>query len=180
MTVIEQQIPTGTWQVDPVHSSLDFEVRHMVVSTFRGGFEEFDATVVSDDEGVRLSGVVKAGSIRVRDENLAAHLRSAEFFDVERYPEIRFESTSLRRDGDEVVVEGDFTIRDVTKRVEARGTVGDAHDDPYGGTRLGLELTTTVDRRDYGLNWNMALPKGGYALGNDVKLIVRLELTRAA
>ena len=179
MTVTEQLIPTGTWQADTTHSSVDFEVRHMVVATFRGGFEDFAATLESGDEGVRLAGSVKAESLKVRDENLAGHLRSPEFFDTERYPEIRFESTSLRRDGDEVVLEGDFTIKDVTKRIDARGTLVDAHEDAYGGTRIGLELTAVVDRRDYGLNWNMELPKGGYALGNDVKLIVRLELVKA-
>lgn len=180
MTVIEQQIPTGTWQVDTVHSSVDFEVKHMVVSTFRGGFEEFDATLTSGDDGLRLAGVVQAESLKVRDENLAGHLRGGDFFDAEQYPEIRFESTDLRRDGDEVVLDGDFTVKGVTKRVEARGTITDALEDAFGGTRLGLELTTVIDRRDYGLNWNMELPKGGYALGNDVKLVVRLEFTKAA
>ena len=179
MTVIEQQIPTGTWQVDKVHSSVDFEVKHMVVSTFRGGFEDFDATLTSGDDGAKLTGVVPVESLKVRDENLAAHLRSPEFFDVEQHPEIRFESTDIRREGDELVLDGDFTIRGITKRVEARGAIVDALEDPYGGTRLGLELKTVVDRRDYGLNWNMALPKGGYALGNDVTLLVRLEFTKA-
>lgn len=178
MTVIEQQIPTGTWQVDTVHSSVDFEVKHMVVSTFRGGFEEFDVTLTSGGD-VRLAGVVKVDSLKVRDESLAGHLRSADFFDAEQYPEIRFESTELRREGDEVVLDGDFTVKDVTKRVESRGTITDALEDAFGGTRLGLELTTVIDRRDYGLNWNMELPKGGYALGNDVKLVVRLEFTKA-
>lgn len=178
MTVIEQQIPTGTWQVDTVHSSVDFEVKHMVVSTFRGGFEEFDVTLTSGDD-VRLAGVVKVDSLKVRDENLAGHLRAADFFDAEQYPEIRFESTELRREGGEVVLDGDFTVKGVTKRVESRGTITDALEDAFGGTRLGLELTTVIDRRDYGLNWNMELPKGGYALGNDVKLVVRLEFTKA-
>ena len=180
MAVIEQQIPTGTWQVDTVHSSVDFEVKHMVVSTFRGGFEEFDASLTSDDDDVRLTGVVQVDSLKVRDENLAGHLRSAEFFDADQHPEIRFESTTLRREGDEVVLDGDFTVKGVTKRVEARGTISDALEDFAGGTRLYLELTTVVDRREYGLNWNMELPKGGYALGNDVKLVVRLEFTKAA
>jgi polyisoprenoid-binding protein YceI len=179
MAVIEQQIPTGTWQIDTVHSSLDFEVRHMAVSKFRGSFQEFDATLTSGDDGVRLTGTVKAESLDVRDENLAGHLRSPEFFDTEQYPELSFESTSLRVEGDEVVLDGDFTIRGITKRVEGRGTITEATEDAFGGTRLGLELTTTVDRRDYGLNWNMQLPKGGYALGNDVKLLVRLEFTKA-
>ena len=179
MPVIEQQIPTGTWKVDTVHSSVDFEVKHMVVSTFRGGFEDFDATLTSDDDGLRLAGVVQAESLKVRDENLAGHLRSEEFFDVAQHPEIRFESTDVRRDGDELVVDGDFTIKGVTKRVEARGSITDALEDAFGTTKLGIELTAVVDRRDYGLNWNMTLPKGGYALGNDVKLVVRLEFAKA-
>lgn len=180
MSVIEQQIPTGTWQVDQVHSSLDFEVRHMVVSTFRGTFGDFGATLTAADDGVRLVGTVRADSLDVRDENLAGHLKSPDFFDTAQHPELRFESTSFERSGDEVVVRGDFTVKGITKPVEARGTVVDAHEDPYGGTRVGLELTTTIDRRDYDLNWNMQLPKGGFALGNDVKLVVRLEFTKAA
>ena len=179
MSVIEQQAVTGTWQVDTVHSTVGFEVKHMVVSTFRGGFEDFDATLTFEDGEPRLVGTVRAGSIQVRDENLAAHLASPEFFDAENHPEIRFESVAARREGDELVVEGDLTIKGVTKRVEARGTIVDAHDDPFGGTRIGVELSTLVDRTEYGLNWNQPLPKGGFALANYVKLVVNLEFVKA-
>ena len=179
MSVIQQQIPTGTWQADRVHSTVGFEVKHMGVSTFRGHFQAFDAALSVNGGEPSLAGTVQVDSVDVRDENLAAHLRSPEFFDVERHPEIRFEAAGFRRDGDAVVIEGDLTIRGVTKRVEARGSIADAYDDPFGGTRLGLQLETVVDRREFGLEWNQPLPKGGLALGNDVKLVIDLELVKA-
>ena len=179
MSVVEQQAVTGTWNVDKVHSTVGFEVKHMVVSTFRGGFEDFDATLTFEDGQPGLVGTVRAGSIKVRDENLAAHLQSPEFFDSEQHPEIRFESVAARREGDELIVDGDLTIKGVTKRVEARGAIVEPHDDPFGGTRIGVELSTLVDRTEYGLNWNQPLPKGGFALDNDVKLVVNLEFVKA-
>ena len=179
MTVIEQQIPSGTWRLDTVHSSVDFEVKHMMVSTFRGGFEEFDATLTSGDDGVRLSGVVQADSLKVRDENLAGHLRSAEFFDTDRYPEIRFESTSIRIEGDEAILEGDLTIKGNTNRVTARGAYVGPHEDILGNTKIGLSFETVVDRTRFGLEWNAPLPSGGFALSNEVTLIVELELAKA-
>lgn len=178
MSVIEQTA-AGTWQVDKVHSTAGFEVKHMVVSTFRAGFEDFDATLTFEDGEPRLVGTVRADSIKVRDENLAAHLQSPEFFDTEQHPEIRFESTAVPRDGDQLTVEGDLTIKGVTRRVEARGTIVDAHEDPFGGTRVGIELATLVDRSAFGLDWNQPLPKGGFALANDVKLVVNLEFVKA-
>lgn len=179
MTTVAEQIPTGTWQLDKVHSSVGFAVKHMIVSTFRGTFDDYDATLDATDGEPRLVGTVPVESIVVKDENLAAHLRSPEFFDVERHPEIRFESTAFRRDGDELVVDGDLSIKGTTRRVEARGTVTDAHEDPYGGTRLGLELETIVDRTEFELYWNQPLPRGGVALANDVKLGVNLEFVKA-
>lgn len=179
MSAIAEQIPTGTWQADTVHSNVGFAVRHMVVSTFRGRFEDYDATLTVDGDGEpRLRGAVRAASIEVKDEALAGHLRSADFFDVERHPEIRFASTSFRRDGDRVTLEGDLEIKGHTERVQAQGTITDPLEDPWGGIRVGLELETVVDRRAYGLDWNMSLPKGGFALANDVKLIVDLELVQ--
>lgn len=178
MSVTEQQTATGTWQVDKVHSTAGFEVKHMAVATFRGRFEDFDATLTFEDGQPRLVGTVRADSIKVRDENLAAHLQSEEFFHVEQHPEIRFESQAVRRDGDELAVEGDLTIKGITKRVEGRGHIVDPHEDPYGATRLGVELTTMVDRTEYGLLWNQPLPKGGFALADDVKLVVDLEFLK--
>src|SRR2546430_6285165 len=107
MPVATEQLPTGTWQIDKIHSTAGVAVKHMAVSTFRGRFEDFDATLdVGEDGEAKLVGTVRADSIVVKDENLAAHLQSPEFFDAERYPEIRFESTSISREGDELIVDG--------------------------------------------------------------------------
>ena len=138
-------VPTGTWTVDKVHSTIGFEVEHMV-STFRGRFEEYDAQLVNG----KLAGTVAVPSVKVYDENLEAHLQSPDFFDAQVHPELRFESSDL-------AIEADMA----------------------GGERIGLALETTVDRREFGLNWNAPLPKGGFALGNDVTLVVALELVRA-
>ncbi len=117
--------PAGTWPLDPVHSSAHFAVKHMVVATFRGQFDDFDAKLVVDEHGTaRLTGTVKADSIVVKDENLAGHLKSPDFFDTERYPDITYVST-LRREGDELIVDGELTIKGHTHPVEARGTITD-------------------------------------------------------
>ena len=172
-------IPQGTWTLDPVHSTAGFAVKHMVVATFRGRFEEFDATLtVGDDGQAQLVGTVDVGSIVVKDENLAGHLKSPDFFDTERYPEIKFASTAIRRDGDELVVDGDLTVKGHTQRVEARGTVTDPVVTLGDVEKVGLTLEAIIDRNAFGLDWNAELPKGGYALGNDVTLLVELELAR--
>ena len=174
------RIPAGTYAVDKVHSNVGFTVKHMVVATFRGRFEQFDATLeVGQDGAARLSGTVDVTSIEVKDDNLAGHLQSPDFFDAERHAELRFESDSIRVDGGDVVVDGRLTIKGQTRPVEARGTIVGPHEDIAGNTKLGLELTAIVDRTEFGLNWNAPLPKGGMALGNDVTLSVDLELKKA-
>ena len=176
----ETTIPTGTYTLDKVHSHAGFAVKHMVVATFRGRFESFDATLwVADDGTARLIGTVDVTSIEVKDDNLAGHLQSPEFFDAERHPELRFESDAIRVDGGEVVVDGRLTIKGNTRPIEARGTLVGPHEDIAGNTKLGLELTAMIDRTEFGLNWNAPLPKGGMALGNDVTLSVDLELVKA-
>src|SRR5580693_2825912 len=111
-------LPVGTWQSDPTHSSASFAIKHMVVATFRGSFEHLAATLnVGEDGSAELSGTVQAGSIAVKDENLQAHLGAPDFFDTERYPELRFVSTSIRRDGEELVLDGDLTIKGQTHPV---------------------------------------------------------------
>jgi polyisoprenoid-binding protein YceI len=181
MAVVEQLVPTGTWQADKIHSTVGFAVKHMVVATYRGSFKNFDATLASDDAGLRLTGVVDAASVDVPDENLKAHLGSPDFFDIERTPEIRFESSEVRiADDGTVSVGGELTIKGHTETVEATGTVGYIEADIAGGERVGVDLETIVDRTKFGLNWNAPLPKGGFALANDVKLIVELELAEQA
>ena len=172
-------LPLGTWKLDPTHSSASFAVKHMGVATFRGRFEKFDATLTVDENSAELVGTVEAASIVVKDENLQGHLGSADFFDVERYPEITFRSASLRREGDEVIVDGELTIKGNTRPVEARGAIAGPAVTLGEVTKLGLTLETIVDRTQFGLNWNAPLPKGGFAVANDVKLTVELELVQA-
>lgn len=179
VTTSSTGLPVGTWQLDPTHSSASFAVKHMGVATFRGRFEKFDATLTVAESSAELVGTVDATSIVVKDENLQGHLGAPDFFDIERYPEITFRSGSLRREGDQVIVDGELTIKGNTRAVEARGeiagpavTIGDI-------TKLGLTLETIVDRTEFALNWNAPLPKGGFAVSNDVKLTVELELMQA-
>jgi polyisoprenoid-binding protein YceI len=176
----EQQLPTGTWQLDPIHSTASFGVKHMVVATFRGRFEDFSASLeVAEDGSSKLVGTVDPSSIVVKDENLAGHLQSPDFFDTERYPELRFESNSIRIEGDEAVIDGQLTIKGETHPVQARGAYVGPHEDIAGNTKIGVTLETEIDRTLYGLNWNAPLPKGGFALSNEVKLTVELELAKA-
>jgi polyisoprenoid-binding protein YceI len=180
-TTIQTQIPAGTYTVDKVHSHVGFAVKHMVVATFRGEFKDYDVTLVSDGENVKLEGVVPVTSISVDDENLQGHLLSPEFFDAERYPELRFVSADVRiGDDGELVVDGELTIKGHTQAVEGRGTITGPVTDIAGNEKIGLELETIIDRTAFGLNWNAPLPKGGVALANDVKLTIALELVKQA
>jgi polyisoprenoid-binding protein YceI len=179
-TSLETVLPAGTWELDKVHSSAGFAVKHMVVSTFRSRFTEVDATLVATDGGARLDGTVQVASIDIADPNLKGHLLSPEFFDAEVNPAITFVAADIRRTGNDVVVEGDLTIKGHTERVSATGTITDPHEDFTNTERIGLSLETTLDRNVYGLTWNAPLPKGGFALADDVTLRVDLEFTRAA
>ena len=114
----------------------------------------------------------------VKDENLKAHLGAPDFFDFERYPELRFRSTELRRDGERLTLDGELTIKDQTHPIQAQGTITDAVETLGGAVKLGVNLETTIDRTRFGLEWNAPLPKGGFALANDVKLTIELELAR--
>jgi len=171
-------LPIGTWRLDPTHSSASFAVKHMAVSTFRGRFETFDATLTVDRDSAELIGTADAGSVVVKDESLQAHLGSPDFFDIERYPAITFRSTSIWREGDDLIVDGELTIKGHTRAIEGRGTTEGPAVTLGDQTRLGLTLETVVDRTEFGLNWNAPLPKGGFALANDVKLTIELELVQ--
>ena len=175
-TTQDTAIPTGAFRIDPVHSTVGFEVKHMI-STFRGSFRSYDARLDSAGGAERLQGFAEAASVDVRDENLAGHLQSPDFFDAAANPTIEFSSDRLEVAGDgSLTLDGELTIRGVTKPIHASGRIEQVEADMGGNARLGLELETTVDRREYGIDWNAALPKGGFALGNDVKLVVNLEL----
>ncbi len=178
-TTVAPVVPAGTWGIDPTHSTVGFAVKHMVVATFRSTFKQFDATLVSDETGARLTGTVQAGSIDIADANFKGHLDSPEFFDVASHPTLTFASTAIRREGDRLEVDGDLTIRGISHRVTGTGSITEPTEDPYGNTRVGLSLQAKVDRTAYGLTWNAPLPKGGVALANEVTLNLELELIRA-
>jgi polyisoprenoid-binding protein YceI len=178
MSAIATALPAGTYTSDPVHSSTGFAVKHML-ATFRGSFAAFDAQLLVGEDGrARLVGSVPVDSVVVKDENLAAHLQSPEFFDAEQHPQIRFESTDIAIDGQAVTVTGDLTIKGHTERVSAEGTIVGPVEDPFGNTKVALQLETVVDRTKFGLNWNAPLPKGGFMLANEVTLSVDLELVQ--
>ncbi len=181
-TATAQPLAAGNWTIDKVHSHVGFAVKHMVVATFRAQFDDYDGSLtVGEDDQPRLRGIVKADSVVVKDENLAAHLRAPDFFDTERFPEIRFVSSEVKLgEQGELEVDGELTIKDHTHRLTARGSVTGPHTDLAGNDKIGIELEAIVDRREYGLEFNAELPKGGYAVDNDVRLEVSLELVREA
>ena len=170
-------IPAGTWSIDPSWSALEFEVRKLGLVTVKGRVPSFSGTITGG-ENAAIEGVVDATSITTFESDRDAHLQSPDFFDIQRYPELRFVSTSVDVSGDEIVVRGDLTIKDVTKAVELHGTLSGPENDPWGNERIGLELSTTVDRTAFGLEWNAPLPGGGFLLPNDVALKAYFAATR--
>jgi len=183
MSVVEsttaQFAPAGNWSADPVHSHVSFEVRHAGVNTFRGGFADFSATLTGGDEPA-LEGLARVASVDVKDEQLNGHLQTPDFFDAQRYPEIAFRATALRRlEGDRVRATGELTVKGVTQPIELTGTIAPAPSvDPFGRERLGLRLDATIDRTAYGVSWNAPNQGGGDYVGNEVKLIAELALVR--
>jgi polyisoprenoid-binding protein YceI len=170
--------PAGTWSLDPIHSRVDFEVSYLA-GTFKGEFHEIGAELTVDGERAALEGTAKVGSVDVKDENLSAHLQSPDFFDAERHPELRFAADDIRLDGDgRVSVDGELTIKGVTRPVAVTGTVTAPIADPYGNDRIGLNLTSAVDRTDFGVDWNSPLPSGEPALANDVTILAELQFVK--
>lgn len=177
-TQTKQRIPAGTYVADPVHSSVGFAVIHNGVSTFRGSFRDYEARLVGGEEP-RLEGSVEVASLDVPDEQLKGHLLSPEFFDAERYPQIRFGSTGLNIDEDGAArVRGELEIKGHTHQVEAPGRFAQLGADLGGNPRVGLSLETTIDRRSFGLDWQAELPSGGEVLGYEVTVAVELELVK--
>src|SRR4029078_452331 len=155
------RVPAGTWVVDPVHSSVGFEVKHMMISTVRGQFREFDGTLEAaenDPATSRAWGSVKVASIDTGNAERDEHLRSPDFFDADRYPEIRFASTRVEHvEGGTYHVWGDLTIKDVTREVEITATVEGAGQDPWGNERVGIAVRGAINRTDFALAWTQKL-----------------------
>ena len=171
--------PAGTWQLDPVHSQVGFEVAYLS-GTFKGSFREFDGKLVVDGDEATLEGTVKVASVDAKDENLSAHLQSPDFFDAELYPELRFTATDISLDGENVDVRGELTIKGVKQPTEVTGTVAAPLTDYAGRERVGLRLTTTIDRTAFGVSWNAPIPSGQPALADDVSINAELFFYREA
>src|SRR5439155_14793553 len=170
--------PAGIWNLDPVHSRVDFEVSYLA-GTFKGEFHEIGAELSVDGERASLEGAAKVASVDVRDENLSAHLQSPDFFDAERHPVLRFAAQDIRLDGDgKISAGGELMIKGVTKRIAVTGTVSAPIADPYGNDRIGLNLTTKIDRTDFGVDWNNPLPSGELSLANDVTILAELQFVK--
>jgi polyisoprenoid-binding protein YceI len=177
------RVPAGTWKVDPAHSSVGFEVKHMMISTVRGHFREFDGTLEAapdDPANSRARGSVKVASIDTANAERDEHLRSPDFFDADRYPEIRFASTRVAHvEGGTYAVWGELTIKDVTREVEITATVEGAGQDPWGNERVGIAIRGEIDRTEFGLQWQQKLASGGLLVGENVKVLADISAVRA-
>jgi polyisoprenoid-binding protein YceI len=177
---INQQIPAGTWTVDPVHSTIHFAVTHSEVATFRSGFKAYEATLTGG-EAPQLTGSVEVASIDIEEEQFKGHLLSPEFFDVKKNPQLKFSSTELNVDDEgNVLLAGELEIRGQTHEVNAVGKFARVPAYLDGRERIGLSIETGVDRREFGLNWNADLPSGGQALEYEVAINVELEFVAEA
>jgi polyisoprenoid-binding protein YceI len=178
------QTATTTWNIDPAHSVAEFKVKHMMISNVKGQFGKVRGTLTldeSDPTKSKATASIEASSIETRDAQRDAHLKSADFLHVEKFPSLSFTSTriSLVRDG-ELAVEGDLTIRGVTRKVlfNVEGPTPPTKD-PWGNTRVGVSATTKINRKDYGLTWNAALETGGILVGDEVTITLEVEFIKA-
>jgi polyisoprenoid-binding protein YceI len=179
-TALAATLPLGTWTVDPVHSSVEFQVKHLGISTVKGLFKEFEGTLEATPEGTVAYGTVQTASVDTREPQRDAHLRSADFFDAERYPEIAFRSSAIRATGeDELEIVGELTIHGVTREVTLRGTVeGVELSDHQGKTRVGLSASTQINRSDYEMRFNAALGSGNVVVSDKVKILVEISAVK--
>jgi polyisoprenoid-binding protein YceI len=172
----------GTFSADTIHSTLRFALEHHGVSTFSSTFDDFDVTVVGDDQGVRVEGSVRVASLAMKHPDFRAHvIQGADFFDASNHPELSFRSTNvvLYEDGT-AVLEGELTIKGITKPFTANGSYRPVTEMIDGQLRAGVDFETTVDRRDWEFNLQATLPKGGDALGTDIKITAQVELVKEA
>lgn len=170
----------GIYTLDKAHTSVGFVVRHLMVSKVRGNFQEFDGTItVADEPGQsKVETTIQAGSVDTREEQRDGHLRSADFFDADKFPTITFVSANVVPAGGDWKVEGDLTIHGVTRPVVLDVEFNGASGDPYGGTRIGFSAVTEIDREDFGMTFNMALETGGVMVSKNVKIEIEAEAIR--
>jgi polyisoprenoid-binding protein YceI len=183
-TLTSPQTATTTWNIDPVHSVAEFKVKHMMISNVKGQFPKVSGKLTLDESDVSKSKVetsIETASIETRDPQRDGHLKSPDFFHVEKFPSMTFKSTGIKvvRDG-ELSVEGDLTIRDTTRKVvfTVEGPTP-ATKDPWGNTRLAVSATTKINRKDFGLTWNAALETGGILVGEEVTITLDVQFVKA-
>jgi len=176
---------TSTWNIDATHSTAEFKIRHLMISNVKGHFPKVSGVLTLDESDVTKSGVeatIDVASIETRDAQRDAHLKSADFFDVEKFPAMTFKSTKVVQNGaGEGTVEGDLTIRDVTKPVvfEVTGPTEQTKD-PWGNLRVGVEATTKISRKEFGLTWSAPLEAGGVMVGDEVTITLEVEFVKAS
>ncbi len=177
---VNQQVPAGTWTVDPVHSTIRFGITHSGIATFRSGFDSYEATI-DGGENPKLTGSVEVASIDIPEEQFKGHLMSPDFFDAERHPRLSFSSTELTvADDGSVRLSGELEIRGETREVNVVGRFAKVPAYLDGRERLGLSLEAAIDRHDFGVDWNADLPNGGRALESEVAIEVELQFVAEA
>jgi polyisoprenoid-binding protein YceI len=175
-TIIPNYV-AGTWSLDAAHTEIGFVVRHMMVSKVRGRFEKYNATIVTAPNPTEsyVEVEVDLSSITTGNDQRDAHLRSSDFFDVETSPAMTFRSTAIRPNGEDFLVDGDLTIRGVTRPITLNVEVGGFGPDAYGGIRSGFSATAEINRRDFGVNWNAAIEGGGVVVSDKVTITIEAE-----
>lgn len=175
----QTQTAVQTYVIDPSHSRLGFSVRHLGFSKVRGSFEQFEGTVrmaLGDLSTLEAEATIQAASVTTNEEKRDAHLRSADFFDAEQHPTLTFRSTGVKDvSGDAFTLQGELTIRGVTKAVELKGQYLGEGKDPWGGTRVAFEAQTRINRKDFGLNWNTVLETGGFLVSDEVDIELEIQ-----
>ena len=173
-----------TWKIDPVHSGAEFKVKHMMISNVKGQFTGVSGTLSLDEADItrsKIEATIDVASIDTREAQRDAHLKSADFFDVEKFPTLSFKSTNIARRGEgELDVEGDLTIHGVTRKVKfaVEGPTAPGKD-PWGNTRIGISATTKINRKDYGLTWNSTLETGGILVGEDITITLDVQFIKS-
>lgn len=172
-----------TWKIDPTHTLVEFGIRHLMITTVKGRFGGVEGTITGDLDDMTNATVdvkIDAASIDTRNEDRDNHLRSGDFFDVEKYPHITFKSTKVTKTGDDTFnVEGELTIRDVTKPVTLEATLLGTAKDPWGNEKVGFSAKAKINRTDYGLTWNAPLEAGGFLVGDDVNIELEVQAVKA-
>lgn len=175
-----ESVPAGVYNVDPAHSNVGFEVRHMGIATVRGSFRGFQGQIDATGDAPVLEGSVDVATIDTGEENRDGHLKAPDFFDVDQYPEITFSTTTVDATDGRIRLSGEITIKGVSKPIELTGKVADGGTDPWGNERIGFEVEGVIDRREFGLTWNQILPNGNVLVSNDVKLIISVSAVKEA